>query len=246
MMLLLWEIVRKSFIHPTEYLNEITEQMFALLRLCTIPIIVSTVAFGFSTPGIQAGGFFRLVGVPERLGAFFIMASTREFAPWINAMVIAGVIGTALTADLGSRRVREEFDAMEVLGVDPVREIIIPRVIAVTVMTGLMDIVALAFGVCGGWLASQEMGSTTAAFAASFWANTTTPDLWGSVVKTTVFGLIIAVVCSYKGYRAEGGAIGVGKAVNQAVVVSFALIFVVNFLFVSLLLGLNPEIQVYR
>jgi phospholipid/cholesterol/gamma-HCH transport system permease protein len=209
-------------------------------------MIVSTVAFGFGAPGLQGGNIFLLFGIPERLGSFFLMASVREFAPWINAMVVAGVVGTAVTADLGARRIREEFDAMEVLGVDPVRAIILPRVIALSIMTGLLDVVALSCGVAGGWIASQELGANSDAFFANFWNNATTVDMAGSVCKTFLFGLIIGIVCCYKGYRAEGGAIGVGRAVNHAVVIAFAGIWAFNWAFTQIMLGLNPDMQVYR
>lgn len=246
MALLLGRVVHTGARHPMGYWGDVRDQMFDIVKMCWMPMMVSCAAFGFGAPGLQGGNFFNLFGMPERLGSFFIMASVREFAPWINAMVVAGVIGTAMTADLGARRIREEFDAMEVLGVDPVRSIILPRVVAVTLMTGLMDLVALVFGVLGGWAAAVQLGADSDAFFANFWANATTTDLWGSVTKTFVFGLIIGVVCTYKGYRAEGGPIGVGRAVNQAVVIAFACIYATNYVFTALLLGLNPYMQVYR
>lgn len=243
---LLIQVVKSAVTQPRGYWGDVREQMFEILKLCWLPMIVSTTAFGFGAPGLQAGNLFLLFGIPERLGSFFLMASVREFAPWINAMVVAGVMGTAITADLGARRIREEFDAMEVLGVDPVRTIVLPRVIALTFMTGLMDIVALSFGVFGGLLAVWELHANSSEYFANFWANATVTDMWGSVTKTTLFGLIIGVVCCYKGYRAEGGPIGVGRAVNQAVVVAFAGIWMFNFAFTTLMLGLNPDMQVYR
>ncbi|GAA5155620.1 ABC transporter permease [Pseudonocardia eucalypti] len=246
MTLLFGSVARSIAVRPVGFWGEVLDLMIQILRRCWLPMVISTTAFGFGAPGLQAANFFTLFGIPERLGAFFIMASVREFAPWINAMVVAGVVGTAITADLGARRIREEFDAMEVLGVDPIRSVIVPRVVAVTLMTGLMDIVALVFGVLGGWLAAIWMGASSAAFYANFWANSTPTDLWGGVVKTFLFGLIIAVVCCYKGYRAVGGPAGVGRAVNQAVVIAFAAIYATNYVFTALLLGLNPYIQVYR
>lgn len=241
--IVLWSAIR----HPIGYWGETRNQMFDVLKRCWIPMVVSTVAFGFGAPGLQGGNLYNLFGIPERLGSFFIMASVREFAPWINAMVVAGVVGAAMTADLGARRIREEIDALEVLGVSPIRDLIVPRVIAVTLMTGMLDLVALTFGCLGGFLAAVPiLGASSGAFMASFFANATVTDLWGSVVKTTIFGLIIGVVCCYKGLTVQGGPIGVGRAVNQAVVISFAGIFVVNSLFTSVLLGLNPEMQVYK
>jgi phospholipid/cholesterol/gamma-HCH transport system permease protein len=195
---------------------------------------------------MQGENIYILFGIPERLGSFFLMASVREFAPWITAMVVAGVIGTSMTADLGARRIREEFDAMEVLGVDPLREIIIPRVLALTLMTGLFDVIGLSFGVMGGWIAALVCGANGSAFIDYFWANATTVDMWVSVAKSTLFGVLIAIVCCYKGYHARGGPMGVGKAVNQAVVASFAAIYVSNYVITNLMLGLNPDMQVFR
>jgi phospholipid/cholesterol/gamma-HCH transport system permease protein len=165
---LLLEVVKSAVTKPTGYWGDVREQMFEILKLCWLPMIVSCTAFGMGAPGLQGGNIFLLFGIPERLGSFFLMASVREFAPWINAMVVAGVMGTAITADLGARRIREEFDAMEVLGVDPVRTIILPRVIALTIMTGLMDVVALCFGVFGGLLAAWELDANSSAYFNNF------------------------------------------------------------------------------
>lgn len=243
---LLVAVVRVVVTKPAGVCGNVREQMFDTLTKCWVPIVISTVAFGFGAPGLQGGNIYLLFGMPERLGSFFLMASIREFAPWINAMVVAGVMGTAMTADLGARRIREEFDAMEVLGVDPIREVIAPRIIAVTIMTGLLDVIALTFGVLGGWIAAIELGANSSAYFSNFWANATTTDLWVSIVKTTLFGLIIGVVCCYKGYSAEGGPIGVGRAVNQAVVVAFAGIYCFNYLATNLMLGINPDMLVFR
>ncbi|QNG55683.1 ABC transporter permease [Pseudonocardia petroleophila] len=239
----LWMAVR----HPIGYWSEVKDQMFDILKLCWIPMAVSTTAFGLGAPGLQGGNIFNLFGIPERLGSFFVMASVREFAPWVNAMVVAGVVGTAITADLGARRIREEIDAMEVLGVDPIRTLVLPRVIALFIMTGLLDLVAILFGLLGGYIAAVPiLGANPAAFADSLFANLSATDVWGSVVKTALFGLIIGVVCCYKGLKASGGPIGVGSAVNQAVVIAFAAIWIFNMVFTTILLGLNPDIQVYK
>jgi phospholipid/cholesterol/gamma-HCH transport system permease protein len=246
MLALLVEVTGSAVRNPRGYWGDVREQMFETLKLCWLPAIVACTAFGFCAPGLQGGNIFLLFGIPERLGSFFLMASVREFAPWINAMVVAGVMGTAITADLGARRIREEFDAMEVLGVDPVRTIILPRVIALSLMTPVMNVVALTFGVIGGWWAAVFYSAKSDAYFGNFWANATTIDMAGSELKTFFFGVIISVVCCYKGYRAEGGPIGVGRAVNQAVVVAFAGIWVFNWMFTTVMLGIFPEINVYR
>jgi phospholipid/cholesterol/gamma-HCH transport system permease protein len=240
-------VMKGAVLRPRGYWGDVRDQMYSILRLCWLPMVISTFAFGFGAPGLQALNFFSLFGVPERLGSFFIMASVREFAPWINAMVVAGVVGTAITADLGARRIREELDALEVLGVDPVRTLVLPRVIALFFMTGLLDIVALLFGCLGGFVAAVGVGGATpSAFVGNFFENATVTDLWASVMKTALFGLIVGVVCCYKGLRAQGGPAGVGRAVNQAVVASFAGIWIFNYVFTSILLGLNPSMQVFK
>lgn len=232
---------------PWGFWRDALDQMYQILKQCWIPMAISCTFFGLGAPGLQGGNLYNLFGMPERLGSFFIMASIREFAPWVNAMVVAGVVGTAIAADLGARRIRDEIDAMEVLGVDPVRTLVLPRVVALVILTGLLDVVALCFGVIGGFIASVPiLGANPWAFYESLFANLTTPDVWGSVTKTFVFGLIIGVVCCYKGMYAKGGPIGVGRAVNQAVVIAFAMIWIFNVVFTNILLGLNPEVQVYK
>lgn len=238
-----WSAIR----HPIGYWGEVRDQMFDTLKLCWVPIVVSTTAFGFGAPGLQGGNIYILFGIPDRLGSFFLMASVREFAPWINAMVVAGVMGTAMTADLGARRIREEIDAMQVLGVDPIRTLVLPRVLAITVMTGVLDVIALVSGVFGGFLASVPvLGANAAAYVHNFWANATTTDIWGSVGKSIVFGALIGTVCCYKGLNVKGGPIGVGKAVNVGVVTAFVAIWVFNYVYTTLLLGLNPDMQVFK
>ncbi|WP_375001807.1 MlaE family ABC transporter permease [Aeromicrobium sp. CTD01-1L150] len=238
-----WMAVRGPF----DYGRDTLDQMFSILKQCWIPMAISCTFFGLGAPGLQGGNIYDLFGMPERLGSFFVMASIREFAPWVNAMVVAGVVGSAITADLGARRIREEIDAMEVLGVDPIRALVLPRVVAITIITGLLDVIALCFGLLGGFIAAVPiLGANEWAFYNNLFANLTTPDIWGSVVKTTIFGFIIAIVCCYKGIYAKGGAIGVGRAVNQAVVIAFAMIWVVNVVFTNILLGLNPDMQVFK
>ena len=125
-----------------------------MLRLCWLPLTISTIAFGYGAPGLQAGNFLVLFGAIDRLGGFFVLASIREFAPFVTAIILAGVGGTAITADLGARKIREELDALQVLGVDPIKNLVVPRFLALMVVTGLFNIYALIFGIFGGVLAT--------------------------------------------------------------------------------------------
>ena len=175
-----------------------------------------------------------------------MLASIREFAPFVDAIVLAGVAGTAITADLGARKIREELDALQVLGVDPVKNLVVPRFLALMLVTGLFDVYALLFGIFGGILATLVNGAPLGPFWATFFTNASVTDLWGSLLKCTLFGAIIAIVCCYKGMTASGGGEGVGRAVNQAVVIAFLGVFAFNYVFTQTLLATHPEITVIK
>ena len=176
-----------------------------------------------------------------------MLAAIREIGPFITSIVVAGVAGTAITADLGARKVREELDALQVLGVDPVKNLVVPRFLALMIVTGLFDIYALLFGIFGGILAdARQRRQPLGPFWKTLFANASVTDLWGSVLKTTVFGAIIAIVCCYKGMTASGGAEGVGRAVNEAVVIAFLGIGAFNYVFTQTLLATHPQILVIK
>lgn len=231
---------------PYPYGGEFVQQFLFALKLCWFPLIVSTVALGYGAPGLQAANFATLFGSIDRLGGFFVLASIREFAPFVTAVVMAGVAGTAITADLGARKIRDELDALHVLGVDTIKNLVVPRFFALMILTGLFDIFALMLGVSGGIIATLVNGAPLGPFWATFFTNASVTDLWGSIVKTTIFGAIIAIVCCYKGMNAQGGAEGVGRAVNQAVVIAFIGVFAFNYVFTQTLLATNPEITAIR
>src|SRR5215208_4495359 len=205
---------------PYPYGGELIGQFLFALQLCWFPMAVSVVAVTFEKPGLQAANFLSLLGSLDRLGGFFILASVREFAPLVSAIIVAGVAGTAITADLGARKIREELDALQVLGVDPIKNLVVPRFLALMLITGLLDVYAILFGISGGILAEIMYGQPLGGFMATLFNNASVTDLWASLLKCAMFGGIVAVICSYKGMNASGGAEGVGRAVNEAVVLS--------------------------
>jgi phospholipid/cholesterol/gamma-HCH transport system permease protein len=231
---------------PYSYGDEFVQQFLFTLRLCWFPLMVSTVAISFGAPGLQAANFLVLFGALDRLGGFFVLASIREFAPVVTSVILVGVAGTAITADLGARKIREELDALQVLGIDPVKSLVVPRFLALMIVTGLFDVYAIIFGIFGGVLATLINGAPLGPFWATFFSNASVTDLWASFLKCTLFGAIIAVVCSYKGMTAKGGAEGVGRAVNQAVVIAMLGVFVFNYAFTQTLLATNPEMLVIK
>ncbi len=238
--------VSSALTPPFSYGGEFISQFLFALRLCWFPMMISMVVVSFGAPGLQAANFLSLFGALDRLGGFFVLASVREFAPLVTSVVVAGVAGTAITADLGARKIREELDALQVLGVDPIKSLVVPRFLALMLITGLLDVFAIIAGITGGLLAETLYSEPLGGFFATLFSNASVTDLWGSVVKTTCFGAITAIVCSYKGMTASGGAAGVGRAVNEAVVMTFLGVFAFNYVFTQTLLATNPDLQVIK
>jgi phospholipid/cholesterol/gamma-HCH transport system permease protein len=246
MMILAGRTIVSAVRPPYPYGEEFVSQFLFVLRLVWFPLLVTTVAINYGAPGLQAANGLQLVGALDRLGGFFVLAAVREIGPLITSIVLAGVAGTAITADLGARKIREELDALQVLGVDPVKNLVVPRFLSLMLVTGLFDLYALLFGIFGGILAALVKGQPLGPFWATFFLNASTVDLWGSVLKTSIFGAMIAIVCCYKGMTASGGAEGVGRAVNQAVVISILGIGSFNYVFTQVLLATHPNILVIR
>jgi phospholipid/cholesterol/gamma-HCH transport system permease protein len=246
MMLLAGRTVVAVVRPPYPYGGEFVWQFLFVLRTCWLPLLLSTFAISYGAPGLQAANFLTVLGSLDRLGGFFVLIVVREIGPLITATMLAGAAGTAITADLGARKIREELDALQVLGVDPVKNLVVPRFLALMLATSLFSIYAILFGIFGGILAALVHNQPLGPFWATFFNNTSTTDLWGSTLKTAVFGAIIAIICCYKGMTASGGAEGVGRAVNQAVVASFIAFGSFNYVFTQLLLATHPTLITIR
>lgn len=232
---------------PYSWGSEFLEQCWLTVKRAFIPLMFCTAVFSWGAPGITGGSIIATLGTPDRLGAFAIMASVRELATWINGMVIAGVAGTAICSDLGARKIREELDALAVLGTDLVKTLIVPRFLALGLMTVIFNYWNTAISILFTMIADVTVWHVSAAgFIATFSSNFTIAEIVFNGIKVLSFGFIIAVVCCYKGMNAKGGAAGVGRAVNQAVVISFCLIYVYNYMINALLLAAFPQASTLR
>jgi phospholipid/cholesterol/gamma-HCH transport system permease protein len=135
---------------------------------------------------------------------------------------------------------------LQVLGVDPVKNLVVPRFLALMLVTGLLDVYALLAGIVGGIAATLASGAGVGPFFATFLTNASPTELWASVLKCVLFGAIVAIVSCYKGMTASGGAEGVGRAVNQAVVIVLLAVGAFNFIFTQTLLATHPELSIIR
>ncbi|SHJ81393.1 phospholipid/cholesterol/gamma-HCH transport system permease protein [Hymenobacter daecheongensis DSM 21074] len=176
--------------------------------------------------------------IPTMVGLTII----REMGPIITALIFAGKIGSSIGAELGSMRVTEQIDAMEVSGTNPFKYLVVTRVLATTLMLPVLTILADAIGLYASYVGINMKGVTTLAlFVNNIFAGLTFGDVLPAVIKTFFFGFAIGLIGCYKGYYSDKGTEGVGQAANSAVVVSSLVVFIIDLVAVQLtgLLGLN-------
>ncbi|MEY2433861.1 MAG: phospholipid/cholesterol/gamma-HCH transport system permease protein [Acidimicrobiaceae bacterium] len=234
------EGLRKTY-DVRHWWKEYLRQCWFIAKVCTLPSILIAIPFG-AVIALHVGTLNRQLGAESATGAAMVLAIVREASPVATALLIAGAGGSAMTADLGSRKIRDEIAAMEVMAVNPVHRLVTPRLFAAsTVGLFLVSLVSVA-GIAGGYFFNVVVqGVTPGAYFQGFSALAQLPDLYSSMAKAWVFGFIAAMVACYKGLYAKGGPKGVGDAVNQAVVITFILIFFANFIMTSLYFALVPQ-----
>jgi phospholipid/cholesterol/gamma-HCH transport system permease protein len=233
------DVARLTFRRPFQF-REFIEQAWFVASVTIIPTALVSIPFG-AVIALQIGSLSRQVGAQSFTGAASVLAIVREASPIVVALLIAGAGGSAICADLGSRKIRDEIDAMEVLGISPVQRLVVPRVLACTLVAVALNGLVSVVGVAGGYFFNVVLqGGTPGAYLASFSALAQLPDVYAGELKAFVFGIIAAVVASYKGLNAGGGPKGVGDAVNQSVVITFLLLFFVNFVITAVYFQVVP------
>lgn len=233
------DVVRTSFRRPFQ-LREFIQQSWFIVSVTVLPTALVSIPFG-AVIALQLGSLTRQIGAQSFTGAASVLAIIQQASPIVTALLIAGAGGSAICADLGSRKIREEIDAMEVLGVSPIHRLVVPRVLAAMLVSVLLNGMVSVVGVLGGYFFNVIMqDGTPGAYLASFSALAQLPDLWISEIKALIFGFIAGIVAAYRGLNPAGGPKGVGDAVNQAVVITFLLLFFVNFVLTTIYLQVVP------
>ena len=225
----------------TDWYREYIDQCWFIAKVTSLPVILIAIPFGMVI-ALDVGSLNQQLGAQSATGAVMLLAIVREASPVAAALMIAGAGGSAMTADIGSRKIRDEIAAMEVMGINPIHRLVTPRLwAAATVSLLLVSLVGVA-GLAGGFLFNVDVQHVTAgAYFSGFTTLAQLADLWSALAKAFVFGLIAAMVACYKGLFCKGGPKGVGDAVNQAVVVAFILIFFANFVMTTLYFALVPQ-----
>ncbi|MBP2476113.1 phospholipid/cholesterol/gamma-HCH transport system permease protein [Crossiella equi] len=233
------DTTRAMFKRPFQF-REFIQQCWFIASVTILPTALVAIPFG-AVIALQLGSLTRQIGAQSFTGAASVLAVIQQASPIVTALLIAGAGGSAICADLGSRKIRDEIDAMEVLGVSPIQRLVVPRVLAAMLVAVLLNGMVSVVGVLGGYFFNVVMqGGTPGAYLASFSALAQLPDLWISEIKALIFGFIAGIVAAYRGLNPAGGPKGVGDAVNQSVVITFLLLFFVNFVLTTVYLQLVP------
>ncbi|OFB37156.1 ABC transporter permease [Mycolicibacterium sp. (ex Dasyatis americana)] len=169
------------------------------------------------------------IGAADFSGAGAALGAVTQIGPVVTVLVIAGAGATAMCADLGARTIREELDALRVLGIDPVQSLVVPRVLAATLVSLMLASVVTITGIVGGFFFSVYLQDVTpGAFAAGLTLLVGTPEVIVCLIKAAIFGMTAGIIACYKGIHVGGGPAGVGNAVNETVVFTFLALFVIN------------------
>ncbi len=213
-----------------------TVALIAQLGLrCVVPVVLVVAPMG-AVIALEGHIIVKLFGVDRLLGPMVAMALAREIGPGLAALMVAMQAGGAIAAELGAMRVNNEIDAHEVMAVDPIRALVVPRLIAGIVVTPLLSLLAVVSGMGAAYLvAVYGRGLAGGAFIENALGWLSFTDLWGGELKAGVYGLLITAVACYQGFHARRSAAGVGEAANRAVVHAIVVLPLANYVLNSLL-----------
>jgi phospholipid/cholesterol/gamma-HCH transport system permease protein len=239
----LWFRVFRAIITPPySWIRESVVEASVVVRLVVVAAFFGSLVYVLAFGCVLFGPIVYSLGAADRLGPGFYLGLTRELGTWLTYMILAGVAGSALAGDLGARKIREELDALDVLGVDKIKTLIVPRVVAITVAGLFLSLMVILVDlVCMIWLDTITVGQnvTTQWEAVGLVMNPV--DLGAALVKHTILGMFVGIVACQKGLSAKGGGEGVGRAVAETVLITFFGIWLINSLFNTGYLGLFPD-----
>jgi phospholipid/cholesterol/gamma-HCH transport system permease protein len=203
---------------------------FYNIGVLSLPVVALTGTFIGMVLAVQSYAQFRQFGFETRLGALINLSMCRELGPVLAATMLAGRVGSALAAEIGTMRVTEQIDALTSMGANPVHYLVVPRFLGCLLMIPSLTIMAIFMGVVGGWLYSVNVFGID---SYHYWHNSQqfvhNWDLFYGIFKSIFFGATIAIVSCYRGFNCAPGAEGVGRAATAAFVLSFVIILVLDF-----------------
>ncbi|MDP3893555.1 ABC transporter permease [Nocardioides sp.] len=221
--------------------SEFMLQAWFMTRVSLLPTILVAIPFGVIT-SVQIGAVAAEIGATSFSGAVNGIGVLRQGAPLVTSLMIAGAVGSAICSDLGARTVREEIDALKVMGISPVQRLVAPRVVAALVVALLLTVIVAMTAMITAFIMNVGGGTiSSGAYLASFISFSQPTDLLLAEFKALVFGFIATIVAAHKGLSASGGPKGVADAVNQAVVLSVILLAMANVAITQAYVMLVPQ-----
>ncbi len=208
--------------------GEMVVQAWTLLKVTATPALLMAIPIG-AIVSIQTSGLVNQVGASSLVGAASGVGVVRQGAPVTAGLLMGGAAASAIASDLGARAIREELDALRVLGIDPVRHLVVPRFLALLIIAPILCAIIIAAAVAASFaLAVGVGGVTSGSFWQSFGTFASVADVWFTVGKALVFAALVAVISCLRGMEASGGPRGVADAVNSSVVLNVVCIAIVN------------------
>lgn len=202
----------------------------------SVPVVAVTGAFIGMVMAIETFSQFLALGQEERIGSVIGLTVVKQIGPVLAAVMLAGRVGGALTAELGTMNVTEQLDALRVMGADPIRYLVVPRFVACVLLTPMLTTYSDILGILGGWVVSTKfLGVANEPYWRYSAAGIETWQLMEGIVKSFFFGGAIGLISCYKGFTCGSGASGVGRACTEAFVASFIAIIILNFFFAKML-----------
>lgn len=218
---------RALFRRPFQW-GEFVLQCWFIMRVAFLPTVFVSIPLTvllIFTLNVLLAQF----GAADLSGAGAAIGAVTQLGPLTTVLVVAGAGSTAICADLGARTIREEIDAMEVLGIDPIHRLVVPRVLAATIVATLLNGLVITVGLVGGYLFGVYLQNVSGgAYLATLTTITGLPEVVIATVKAAVFGLIAGLVGCYRGLTVSGGSKGLGTAVNETVVLCVVALYAVN------------------
>jgi phospholipid/cholesterol/gamma-HCH transport system permease protein len=209
----------------------------------SVPVVMITGAFVGMTLAVQTFAQMEGIGLAERLGGLINVSVVKELGPVLAAMMLAGRVGGALTAELGTMHVTEQIDALRAMGADPIKHLVVPRFWACVLLTPCLTIYADLMGVLGGYLITVEIYGVNSEAFWQFSASVVEKwDVMVGLIKSIFFGAVIGLISCFKGFFCAPGAHGVGKACTEAFVSSFLAILALDFILAVIFKGIYETI----
>ncbi len=203
-----------------------------------VSLIALFIGFIFA---LQTAYFMQRIGSELYIASMVALSIVRELGPVITALVVAGRVGAAITAEIGSMQVTEQIDALETFATNPVKYLVVPRFIALSITVPLLTLYANAVGILGSYvICVYRLGISSSLYLRVTFEALWYKDIYTGLIKTIFFGMIIALVSCYEGFNVRGGAEGVGRATTRSVVFSFILIIVADCIFTALFYFIFP------